>query len=110
MEKRTTVKLFPTLVTVAEDLTGDELIFAPELSTLAALDASLLATTTILKTSYPGPQEFHCSRDRLQISVDEHLAETILILAQALRSNLAAYYASVQEACARDELPREIQF
>lgn len=104
------MKLFPTLVTAAEDLTGDELGFAPELSTLAALDASLLAATTVLKTGHPGPRRYYPSWDPRGINVDEHLAEAIIILAQALRSNLAAYYAAVQESCTGDEVQQEFQF
>lgn len=107
MERRTTGKMRQTLVTAAEDLTGEELLFAPELPTLAALDASLLATATILKTSYP---DGGFQRARFQVSVDEHLAETILTLAQALRSTLAAYYAFVQESCDREDIHQAIQF
>lgn len=103
-------KTYPTLVTAAENMTWDELCLAPELSTLAALDASLLATTTTLKACNPVPRGDNSQRYRFPVRVDEHLAESICILAQALRRNLAAYYASIQECCDDDSSSPDIEF
>ncbi|OQA10382.1 MAG: hypothetical protein BWY66_00197 [bacterium ADurb.Bin374] len=103
-------KNYPTLVAAAENISWAELLMAPELSTLAALDASLLATTTALRASYPILSDNHSQHTRRSIRIDEHLAESICILAQALRRNLTAYYVSIQESCEGDVFPSDIEF
>jgi hypothetical protein len=98
---------FPTLVKAAESITPEELCLAPELSTLAALDATLLAVTTLLEFNYPylarSPGKAVMTSPE---GVEEHLVGSICILAEGLRSNLAAYYAAIRASC-EDQEPKE---
>jgi hypothetical protein len=99
-------KNHPTLIQAAERISPAELCIAPELSTLAALDATLVATTTLLEFNYPylarSPSRDPAAAD----GVEEHLIDSICILAKALRCNLSAYYAAIQDCC-RDQSTQE---
>lgn len=98
------------LATIADTLSLNEMCLAPELSTLAALDAALLATIKLLDFSYPPPHISPHDRDRVATNIDAHLADSICIMAHALRHNLGAYYATVVEACSPDTLQPEVDF
>jgi len=84
-----------TLVQSAESLTSNEMFMAPELPALIALDANLLAVVRLLEFQNP----FYPARDNRNIAdgVEEHIADSICILANALRKNLSAYYAAIHE-------------
>jgi hypothetical protein len=100
----------PTLIQAAESISQDELCLAPELSTLAALDATLVATTTLLEFNYPYLAR-SLSRDPTSPDgVEEHLIDSICILAKALRSNLSAYYAAIQDTCRDQPTQEEVLF
>jgi len=102
---------FPTLARAAESITSAELCLAPELSTLAALDATLLAATTLLEFNYPyltrSPGK--PATDSPEV-IEDHIVESICILAGALRSNLAAYYAAIRASCEDQESQEEFPF
>lgn len=94
----------------AENLTMTELCVAPELSTLVALDASLLAAIQHLELQTP---YLACSRKgnrHMTASAEEHIAESIVILGSALRANLLAYYAAIRQDCDEENDPREVEF
>lgn len=98
-------KIYSTLVQSAEDLTINQLCIAPELPTLVALDANLLAAINILEfqnlhSGKPDSENFSASN-----AVEEHIVASIFVLAKALRKNLSAYYAIVQENC--DDSPTQ---
>lgn len=103
-------RIYPTLVNTAENLTEAELCVAPELPTLVALDASLMATLNLLDHPTPFLGYFMPKERFLQDGVDDHLARAICILANALRGNLAAYYAAVQDSCEDETDENEIEF
>lgn len=100
---------YSSLVTIADNLTQTQLIEAPELPTLIALDASLLATLNLLDhpTPYLG---YFFPKKRFKPGVDDHLAHSICILANALRGNLAAYYVAVQDSCEEEPEETEVDF
>lgn len=103
-------KFFPSLITAVETFTPEELARAPELLTLAALDASLLAVCEALReVSSPLP-EMYWQRIDQPAKVDKHVADAICILATALRSNLSAYHAAIQEACEDDDPEKPVEF
>lgn len=104
------IKNYPTLIRAAESITSAELFMAPELSTLAALDATLLATTNLLEFNYPNLGRSLSRSHIAKYGVDEHLADSICILAQALRRNLSAYYATIQESCHEQMTDDQILF
>jgi len=108
--RRLTERSTHRLGTIADTLSINEMFLAPELSTLAALDASLLATIKLLDFSYPPPHIAPPDRDHFSPNIDAHLADSICILAHALRHNLAAYYAAVADACCPDTLQPEVDF
>jgi len=87
-----------TLVQFAEDLTSNEMFIAPELPALMALDANLLAVVRLLEFQNPF---FPARNDNDNIAaggIEEHIADSICILANALRKNLSAYYAAIHES------------
>lgn len=87
-----------TLVQFAEHLTSNEMFLAPELPALMALDANLLAVVRLLEFQNPF---FPARNDNHTIAADgieEHIADSICILANALRKNLSAYYAAIHES------------
>lgn len=86
-----------TLVQYAEDLTQNEMFLAPELPTLMALDANLLAVIRLLEFQNPICQTRHDNRV-IADGVEEHIADSICLLANALRKNLSAYYAAIHES------------
>jgi hypothetical protein len=88
-----------SLVRAAESITPFEMAAAPELPTLAALDANLLATTTMLRFQYPSPGQPSAPNRDIADRVEDHVVDVIYTLATALRSALAAYYAAVQDDC-----------
>ena len=94
-----TRKCYPTLVKAAENITNNEMCVAPELPTLAALDAALLATARMLKFHYPSPGAPLCAHRDIADGVEEHIVDSIYILTTALRSSLSAYYAAIQKSC-----------
>lgn len=101
-------KPFPTLIESMETLTQEDYFNAPELSALIALDASLFATIKLLElqnyTSYFG---IHKAKPA---GVEEHIADSICDLAKALRKNLSAYGAAMQQAEEDRMRPEEISF
>lgn len=103
-------KIYPTLVKAAENITQAELCQAPELSTLVALDATLLAAITQIEFNNPqlGNPELE-NRDIADV-VEEHIVDSIFILAKALRSSLSAYYAAIQENCDYHTSHQDISF
>ncbi len=103
-------KIYPNLVRAAETITQAELCVAPELSTLVALDATLLATITLIEFQYPRPGQPESEFRDIADGVEEHIIDSIFILARALRSNLSAYYAAIQEDCDFSKTHRDISF
>jgi hypothetical protein len=101
---------YPALVNAAESISQGELCLAPELPILAALDAALLAAATLLEFNHPSVIEGISECQNMGVGPEEHLAESICILATALRSNLAAYYAAIQESCDDCTSQQEISF
>lgn len=93
-----------------ENLTQIDLCLAPELSTLVALDATLLATIVALEFNYPGLPSGECGNRDVAEGVEEHLVDSIFTLATALRSSLAAYYAAIKEPAPKAKLQDNIQF
>lgn len=91
-------KIYSTLVKAAENLTPIELCQAPELPTLIALDANLLATINLFKFQSPFLGCSGSESGDMMIETEGHIADSICILANALRGNLSAYYAAVQES------------
>lgn len=90
-------KFRSTLVQSAEDLTQNEMFLAPELPALMALDANLLAVIRLLEFQNPICQTRHDNR-AIADGVEEHIADSICLLANALRKNLSAYYAAIHES------------
>ena len=103
-------RFYPTLTKAAESITQAELFMAPELSTLAALDATLLATTTLLEFNSPYLRPGVPAAPKAKFGIEDHLVESICTLANALRSNLSAYYATIQESCDDPEHKDPIMF
>lgn len=98
------------LITAAENMTQEELFLAPELSSLVALDACLLAATTLLEFQNP-PSRFSRSDDRETIrDAEEQIGESICILANALRANLSAYYAAIRQSSDDHQNQGEVSF
>jgi hypothetical protein len=103
-------QFFPPLITAVETFTQDELAMAPELLTLAALDASLLAVCEALReASLPWPQ-MYCPRIDQPAKAGKHVADAICILANALRTNLSAYHATIQKACEDEDPEDSVEF
>jgi len=99
-----------TLMTAAENMRQEELILAPELSSLVALDASLLAATTLLEFQN-SLSDFSRSDGSKTISdVEAQIGESICILAGALRANLSAYYAAIRNSCEDYQDQEEVSF
>ena len=92
-----------TLVQSAESLTSNEMFMAPELPALIALDANLLAVIRLLEFQNPiYPRTFVNRNRNIADGVEEHISDSICILANALRKNLSAYYATIhagQDEC-----------
>ena len=86
-----------TLVQSAESLTSNEMFMAPELPALIALDANLLAVVRLLEFQNPICQTRSDNRN-IADGVEEHIADSICILANALRKSLSAYYAAIHES------------
>lgn len=105
MNKRT----FPTLVNASEWITELQLTHAPELPILIALDANLRAAIDILdpENPYLAPARVE---DRSENDVETQIAESIFILATALRDNLSAYYAAIRKNCEDEENHETINF
>lgn len=104
-------RFFPSLMAGAETFTPEALGMAPELLTMAALDASLLATCEALSegtSPWTEPwNKMDCERD---LRPAKPVAEAICILAKALRTNLAAYHAAIQEACGDEDSENAVEF
>jgi len=101
---------FQPLISMAESFTPAELAVAPELLSLAALDASLFAANRALQDAYPEWSDLLNRENDRQAKIDKHLADSICILTKALRSNLSAYYAAIQEACEDEDPMDKIEF
>jgi hypothetical protein len=93
----------PSLLNAAESISSQELERAPELTTFAALDANLLATTRLIQTNMPYIGNLEEMFLDLPYSINDNIAESILVLAKALRKNLAAYYLVMREKCRQPE-------
>lgn len=104
-------KNLASLIEVAETMTASEFNLAPELPTLVTLDASLLATMNLLEFHNPaiggGQSESIAMADG---GTELHIAESIFILATALRGNLAAYYAVIRNSCPDRMAYQDINF
>lgn len=98
-----------TLVQSAETLTPNEMLMAPELPTMIALDANLLAAVRLLEFQNPIPQTSPDNR-KFPDGVEEHISDSICVLATALRKSLAAYYAVVQDAQGQGGNEEEVLF
>ncbi len=103
-------KTYPRLIKAAGKITQAEMCFAPELSTLVALDATLLATINMFEFNYPCPGRPASAKRNSADGAEEHIVDSIFIMAKALRSNLSAYYATVQENCGYNTANQEIMF
>jgi hypothetical protein len=103
-------KTYSTLVKAAENLTQAELFLAPELPSLVALDANLLATMNLLELHNPFPDHPRSENPDIADGVEEHIFNSIFILANALRRNLSAYYAVIQESCDDYQDQQEVSF
>lgn len=101
---------YPALVKAAENITRAELSQAPELPTLIALDAVLHATTTFIELNYHCLGNSESENRDIADGVEEHIIDSICILARALRSNLSSYYAAIQESCDYHTNSREPPF
>jgi len=101
-------KFYSTLVQSAEDLTMNQLCIAPELPTLVALDANLLAAINILEFQNPHSDNSDSENFSTSDAVENNIVASIFVLAKALRKNLSAYYAIVQENC--DDSHGDISF
>jgi len=97
-------KIHSTLVQSAEDLTMNQLCIAPELPTLVALDANLLAAINILEFQNPHSDKPDSENFSALDAVEDHIVSSIFVLAKALRKNLSAYYSIVQENCYDSQL------
>lgn len=106
MSRRT----YSPLVNAAENLTQAELCLAPELPSLIALDANLLATLNIFELHNPFPGYPRTENPDIADGVEEHIANSIFILATALRRNLSAYYAVIQENCDEYNNAKDVSF
>lgn len=98
-----------TLLIATERLTMNELCMAPELPTLVTLDASLLAAISHLELQNPGLCDLGMNNRPMVEGVEEQIAVSIIILGNALRANLSAYYAAIKQNCDEDE-QQEIEF
>lgn len=98
------------LVAAAETITQDELCHAPELTTLVALDATLMAAMTTIEFNYPHLGNPESGRRETPDCVEEYFIDSIFTLATALRSNLHAYYATIQTNCDFPEQEHEVSF
>ena len=91
------MKPISTLIQVADSLTKDEMCITPEIPTLFALDASLLATISILESQNPSICHPWSEDPDIDDGVEENIANSIVVMASALRHNLTAYYAAIRE-------------
>jgi hypothetical protein len=99
-----------SLINDAEKITLEELCLAPELPSLVTLDASLLAAINLLEFHNPG-SGFSRSGDRETTpATEEQIAESICILAGALRANLSAYYAAIRNSSDEYRDQQEVAF
>lgn len=99
-----------TLMTTAENMSQEELMLAPELPSLVALDASLLAATTLLEFHNPSSGFLRSGNRETINGVEEQIAESICILADALRANLSAYYKVIRQSCGDSQDQQEVSF
>jgi len=91
------IRRISTLVQSAESLTQNEMFLAPELPALIALDANLLAVIRLLEFQNPHSQTRSDNR-AIADGVEEHIVDSICLLANALRKSLSAYYATIRES------------
>ncbi len=101
---------YPSLITSAETLTQAEMFQAPELPALIALDANLLAVITLLEFQTPHLGHQRTTRFPSAAQAEVHIADSICILANALRMNLSAYYEVFRDDVAENNEPQEILF
>ncbi|MBF0546881.1 MAG: hypothetical protein HQM08_20745 [Candidatus Riflebacteria bacterium] len=101
---------YSTLMEAAEEISHSELSIAPELPTLFALDANLLAAINILDFQNPSVSDPWQRNPEIADGVEENIANAIVIMARALRHNLTAYYAAIQEKRKSCSNPNEIEF
>lgn len=103
------MKPISTLLQVADSLRRDEMCITPEIPTLFALDASLLATISILESQTPSVHHPWSDDPDIDDGVEENIANSIVIMANALRHNLTAYFSAVREH-RESYLKEEIKF
>lgn len=105
-------KINPMLVKAAEDVTQSELNHAPELPTLIALDATLLATIDLFHFFYPyvGDPWAEVETGGIDRILEDKIAESIANSAITLRKKLSAYYATVKANCSKPSEQKEVFF
>lgn len=102
-------RLYPTLAKDSERISYDQLRFAPELSSLAALDANLAITMTQLELYYCFPKRTMESQFLTTEEIREQVLETVYVLSESLRGTLATYYSLVRMDCEEERLKAIIQ-
>ncbi len=103
-------EFYPTLVKNAENITQAELCLAPELTTLVALDATLMAAMSQIEFNNPQFGNLKSENRSIADGVEEHIVDSIFILARALRSTLSVYYSVIQENCDYETSHHDISF
>lgn len=103
-------KINPMLITAAEEVTQKELYHAPQLPTLIALDAALLATIDIIwiyyqEKGYPEYESIEPERNH-----ENEIAYSIARLAINLRKKLSSYYVEVKENFSKPLEQKEVVF
>ena len=87
-----TKELIPTLISDLASASLSNLTRSPELLALTALDANLFSVINLLETDLPYLGQWPASVLPERYDYDDYIAEAILMHAQILRKNLAAYY------------------
>jgi len=100
-------KKHSTLVKSVDSFSQNEMCLAPELLTLFALDANLMAA---MKTLEFEKTTFWTENADIRNATEKHIISSIFILAKALRKNLSAYYAIVWESSRAITKQPEIPF
>jgi hypothetical protein len=103
-------KAYSTLVKFAENITQAEMFQAPELPALIALDANLLAVVNLLEFQNPPLCNPEIYKHEIEGGAEEHIADSICFLANALRKNLSAYHAVFHENSASNKNQEEVEF
>lgn len=100
------------LITAAEKVTPDEIQHSPEIPTLVALDATLLATINLFHIFYPylGEPFVQFESPEMVRSHEDKIAESITNSAFTLRKKISRYYAAVKKNSSKPRETEEIAF